>query len=291
MNTATTKALMLSLLGYFSIALMSVCAKMLANLPTATVVFFQFGIAFLLTLPLVYKDGLTSLKTSQPWQLLIRALSGLFSMCAMFFAIKYIPLVNAVLLQNTVPLFVPLIVWLWLHKTINSKLWFSLLIGFLGIMLILKPNAAILNPAALIGLSAGFLSAISFVAVGVLKKTEPTNRILFYCFLIGSLVTCPMVIIKWQPLDFSQLLLLCGVGIFMYLAQIFITHAFQYAQASTLAPLNYLTVAFSGLLGWAIWGHIPDMFTFVGIMLVCLGGVVSITIEQRAKVINAAALE
>lgn len=281
----------LSILGYLSLSLMGACAKELSQIPTATVVFFQFSISWLLTLPSLYQSGWVRLKTDYPFKMLIRALSGLLSVSAMFYAVKHIPLVNAVLLQNTAPLFVPLIVRIWLQKQMDSKLWYSVVIGFFGVILILQPNSAFFSHTALIGLLAGLFSGISFVAIGILKKTEPTARILFYTFLIGSLVTFPLMLIHWQPLNVRDIILLIAVALFMYLSQVFITHAFAHARATTLAPLNYLAVAFSGILGWIIWNHVPDELSFIGIILVCCGGVISIMIEQRRKLINAVTVE
>lgn len=276
------KGVGLSLAGYFLIALMSVCVKMLTHLPITTLVFMQFFIGFLLTLPKIFLYGKSSIKTSQPALMIIRALTGMLSLAAMFFAIRHIPLVDAVLLQNTVPLFVPLIL-LALRKKMKQAIWLGLVVGFIGVIFIIKPNAAIANPAALIGLSAGLLSAISVVTISTLKRTESANTITFYFLLIGSLITTPFMFWNWVPIHWHDLGFLIGLGVFLYFGQLLITQSFLYGDAHILAPLSYTTVIFTGLLGWVIWHHVPDSLSLLGILLVCLGGALVITLGQRVK--------
>lgn len=284
-----TKGIGMALLGYLAIALMSSCGKTVAShqVPTSTIVFFQYSISLLLTLPTIFKQGISSLKTNHLGLMLLRCLTGLTSSAALFCAINYIPLVNAVLLQNTAPLFVPIIIWLWLRKTINRQLWWGIMVGFIGVIFILKPNAQIIHPASFIGLTAGILSSISLVSISLLKQTEPTNRILFYSFFPSSLIMLPLALM--HPIHFTWPIIagLIGVGIFMYLSQMLITMAFHYGKTTILAPMCYSVVVFSGLLGWLFWHHVPDWINGIGIALVCAGGIITIALEQRSKPVTA----
>lgn len=275
------KGIAFSLLGYFCLACTTALSKSLpSRIPTMTLIFFQFLIPFLFTLPQLSKSGLSSLKPQQPGLVLLRALTGIVTFASLFYAVRHIALVDAVLLQNTTPLFVPFILLFWLKKNIPVRLWIPLILGFIGIMLILKPGTGMLNPFALLALFAGILSAITLVLMQKLKMTETTNRILFYYFIVGLIISGPAVILHWVPLTTSDWILLLGIGVFMYLTQFSITHAFAYGQAHSLAPFSYSTVVFSGLLGWMIWGHIPDWLSALGISLVILGGVCAIMLEK-----------
>lgn len=275
-----TKGISLSLIGYLSISMMGICAKFLPNLPISTLIFAQFSIGFLLTLPKVIQHGKNSLKTTRPGLMIIRGFSGMLSLAAMYFAIRYIPLVDAVLLQNTIPLFVPIILLVALRKKISPAIWIGLAIGFVGVVLIIKPNAAIISPAALIGLSAGLSSAISVVSTSILKRTESANTITFYFLLIGSIVTAPFMIWHWTPIQAHDIMFLIGLGVFLFIGQLLVTQAFLHGHAHVLAPLSYATVIFTGLLGWLIWNHVPDWLSITGIVLVCLGGIFIILVER-----------
>lgn len=273
-----SKGVSLALTGYLCMALMSVCAKGLTHLPTAILIFAQFSISLLLSLPSVIKLGLQGLKTEHPWLMSLRASTALLNIAAMLLALRYIPLVNAVVLQNTAPLFVPFILLFWLRKKIATRLWVALLIGFLGVIFIVKPSGNVINIGTLIGLSSGLFSALSMTTVAVLKYyQESTTRIMFYMLLIGVIVSAPFLLM-YHNISFNlhDIWLLLALGVTTYFASILLTHAFAQGSTHVLAALSYSTVAFAGVLGLAIWGHVPDWISLIGILCVSLGGILAI---------------
>jgi drug/metabolite transporter (DMT)-like permease len=206
----------------------------------------------------------------------VRAVAGLLSQALMFVAVKRMPLMDAVLLSNSAPLFIPLITWAWLKEKISGVVWASLLVGFVGVVLILKPNAALVsNPAALIATSAAVFSAFALVTVNRLSTTESTERILFYYFLISSVAAAPFAVTEWRPLTEREWMYLIGIGAFMAAAQLLIVLAYRQASAGRIAPFNYSVVVFSGLIGWLVWKNVPDMLSLLGVILVTLGGMLS----------------
>ena len=94
---------------------------------------------------------------------------------------------------------------MWLGKTVQPVVWLSLLIGLIGVVLVIKPNAQMFHsPASLIALMAGFLSAVALVATNNLAETEPPLRILIYNFGISTLLLIPFCIAVWKPLSARQ---------------------------------------------------------------------------------------
>lgn len=148
--------------------------------------------------------------------------------------------------------------------------------------MILKPSANFFNSASLIGLASGIFLAIALVSIRRLKATEPTHRILFFYFLFGTLITLPFVILHWVPLITKDIWLLLAVGICMYLGQVLITYSYQHAKASTLSPISYSTILFAGILGFILWGTVPDYISGLGMLLVITGGILSVILEQRS---------
>jgi drug/metabolite transporter (DMT)-like permease len=97
--------------------------------------------------------------------------------------VRSTPLLDSVLLSNAAPLFIPLVVFVWFGKTVRPAVWLSLAIGLAGIVLIIKPGPQMFqNPASLLALTAGFLSALALVATNKLTETEPPTRVLVYNF-------------------------------------------------------------------------------------------------------------
>ncbi len=266
----------LIVIAFLCVAIMSALGKAAVRVPTGTIVFFQNFVSLLLFLPWVLRRGIASIKTSRTWLHILRAVAGLLSQVLMFAAVKKMPLMNAVLLSNSAPLFIPLITWAWLKQKIGGVTWASLTIGFVGVILILKPNATLVsNPSALIAISAAVFAAFALVTVNRLSTTETTERILFYYFLISSLGTAPSAVVEWRAPTAREWLLLIGIGVFMAASQLLIILAYRQASAGRIAPFNYSVVVFSGLIGWVIWKNTPDMLSLCGVVLVTLGGILS----------------
>jgi drug/metabolite transporter (DMT)-like permease len=160
---------------------------------------------------------------------------------------------------------------------VKPVVWISLLIGLAGIVMIIKPGPQMFQkPASLVALASGMCSALALVATNKLTETEPPVRILFYNFGISTVLLIPMAVWTWKPLTGSQWLLLSGIGVFFALTQYLIILAYRYASATELSPFNYTVVVFSGLLGWLVFGTVPDALGMLGAVLICLGGILSI---------------
>lgn len=266
----------LIVLAFLCVAIMSAFGKAATSVSTGTIVFFQNSISLLLFAPWALQHGVVGVKTTRTWLHILRAVGGLLSQALMFIAVKKMPLMNAVLLTNSAPLFIPLITCVWLKEKISGVVWISLLVGFLGVMLILKPSPALLsNPAALLAISAALFSAFALVTVNRLSITETTQRILFYYFLISSVAAAPFAVATWNMPSGRDWLYLLGIGVSMAASQLLIILAYRHASAGRIAPFNYSVVIFSGLIGWLVWKNTPGILAIVGVLLVSAGGILS----------------
>ncbi len=269
-------------IGYFFIALMGACSKLLdPQIPVSAILLFQNGIFFLLTLPQTVHHGPSTLKTEK-WGLhLVRDAAGVLTFFSLFFALKTIPLIDGVLLQNSAPLWIPLVVLVWLKLKMRGYLWWGMIVGFAGIILVLKPGPEIFSAASCFGVLSGIFLAISLVASRRLTHTEPTYRILFYYALFSTAVSAPFAIVQWKTPTMHDWICLIGVGLCMFIAQVLVTYAFRHGKAAAFAPIAYTAVVYSGILGWLIWDHIPDLLSCIGLLLVILGGILSLFFEKR----------
>ncbi|HEX4056096.1 MAG TPA: DMT family transporter [Tepidisphaeraceae bacterium] len=259
--------------AFLLVAVMSALGKS-AAVSTSAIVFFQNFISLLLFLPWSLHDGVAGLKTHHLLLHGVRGMGGVLSQALMFIAILKMPLMNTVLLSNSAPLFIPLIAWIWLNEKIGIRTAISLIVGFVGVLLILKPGPDLLrNPAALVATAAAICSAIALVTVNRLSSTEPTYRILFYYFLTASLLTAPFLPFHWHSPDEKQWLCLFGIGTCQAAAQLLIIFAYYYATPGRIAPFNYSVVVFSGVIGWIVWHNRPDALALVGVLLVTAGGI------------------
>lgn len=264
-------------LGFFCAAVMSAFSKAASGVPALVILFLQYGISFLVFVPSAAQAGPGILKTEHLGLQVFRSVAGSICQLLFFIAVKSLPLMDSVLLSNAAPLFIPLVVYIWLRKSVQPLVWLSLFVGLIGIVLIIRPGPQMLrNPASLLALAAGFFSALALVATNKLAETEPPVRILIYNFGISTLLLIPLCIPAWKPLTTRQWLLLIGVGGFYALTQYVIILAYRHASAADISPFNYTVVIFSGVLGWLFFGNVPGWAAVAGTVLICAGGILSI---------------
>jgi drug/metabolite transporter (DMT)-like permease len=265
------------------LAMLGACSKGVnRNVSAFTIVLFQSFIPFLFCLIEGYKQKNHSLKTKNVVLHFVRDASGFLTFLFLFLALKSISLGDAVLLQNSAPLWVPFIIIIWLRSKVPNYIWLGVVIGFIGVALVLKPDAGIINVGSLIGVLSGIMSALAIVSLRQLVKCkEPDKRIRFYYFLFGTLIAAPFAWYYWVPLDKLDWILLTSTGVLMYVLIVLMTASFHFADSRVLATLSYFTIVFSYLIGWVVWKHVPGVLDFVGILLVIVGGCINIILEAR----------
>jgi drug/metabolite transporter (DMT)-like permease len=251
------------------------------HLPNEMVVFFRSFFGLLALSPFFLRHGPRYYATKRLGPHLVRALAGLAAMYCYFYAIAHLPLAEAVLLNYTAPLFIPLAALLWVGESFSRKLWWPIGIGFAGIVLILKPGLSLLAPIAFIGLASGLLSALAMAGIRKLTDTEPAIRVVFYFSLTSTLISALPLAWHWQTPAADLWLPLFLIGALSTAAQILMTRGYAHAPAAQVGPFLYAIVVFAGLFGWTIWQEIPDWLSFAGTLLVILAGILTIRLGGR----------
>jgi drug/metabolite transporter (DMT)-like permease len=275
-----TAAALLSTLLY---AFYNAGVKLLSQEGTSSfeIVLAAFFIGWLVLLPYALKKGVHNLKTPQIKMHILRALFGLGFMYALVVSLKFIPLVDAVMLNNSAPLYMPFITHFWLGCRLNPKIWIALILGLIGVALILKPDAGVVNLGSILALLSGILMAFSWTSVRKLSLSEPIYRIVFYYFFFASLITLVPLLIARPEITFHKLFGLIAVGLLFMLTTILMTYASTLISIVAVGILYYMLIVFSGILNWLVWHQVPDALTIIGIILVIIGGVFSILLERR----------
>jgi drug/metabolite transporter (DMT)-like permease len=130
-------------------------------------------------------------------------------------------------------------------------------------------------------LLSGVATAIALIAIRILGKTETIDRVLFYYFLVGTLLTAGVLCItqRWiLPREPELWLELILIALLMLMSQYLISKAYSYASAVRLSPFNYSTLVFAGIIAWIFWGEIPGWYTIVGTILIVAGVILSLTV-------------
>jgi drug/metabolite transporter (DMT)-like permease len=260
------------ILASFFFAMLGAFVKALHRLPVWEVVFARSFINLILILPWTIKNlNHYSVKDSLN-PLLIRGFSGFISMAMYFYALENLRLADAVLLNYSSPISVLIISAIFLNEKINFKKIFFILIAFLGIALILKPDGKMLvNFPALIGFLSSIFAAIAYVSVKVATQNLPAPYIVLSISLIASLGSLPMMIYTFMMPTLFEFYLMLIMGVFATFAQIAMTIGYAKLEASYASTILLLTVVFSSIFGFFFFKETPDIFSFLGTILVIIG--------------------
>ncbi len=283
-KSGTFRAITAALSAFLFIAINSMLIK-LEEKSSATIewiVFIQYLTCLIIITIISSRNKFRDLRTGKAKYHIIRGVAGVLAFSFYVIAITKIPLVNAALLHNTAPIFIPVITFLWLKIKIDKKIWWGILTGLAGVVIILKPKLSFLiEPGDLFGLASGFILAIAYVALRVLTKTESFKTILFYYSFIAVVLSMPFAINNWSnpPLLIWIYGILTGVFFMSYI--FLLQYSYRFIEPIKLAPFNYSVVVFTGILDWILFRYIPDLSTLTGIILVTAGGILAITLHER----------
>lgn len=264
-------------------ALMSAAVKVAAqDISNAMVVFFRNAVALALLGPWAARGGRRALKTNHFPGHLVRGLAGVSAMACFFYAIGHLRLGDAVVLNQSFPLFIPLAERVWLGEPMSPRAWKSLAAGFLGVVLVLKPGSGLFTPVALVGLLSAVLAAVAQVGIRQLTHTEPVARIVFYFALIGTTVSAVPLPWVWQPPTSVAWAALFATGLLATIGQFALTRGYANAPAAQAGPFIYTGVVFAALIDWVAWRRLPDPLFVPGAVLIALAGAAMLRGEEAA---------
>jgi drug/metabolite transporter (DMT)-like permease len=275
----------------FMFAMVGTLVKVVStSLNNEMVVFFRNACALIFILPwLVHNRPTGGIKTRCLGLHLLRSAAGLGAMYCFFYAIAQLRLSEAFLLSSTSPLFIPLIAYMWMREQVTYSARGAIIVGFVGIVLILKPGFGIFRPAMLVALAAGVLVALAMVTIRRMSLSEPAIRIVFYFTIVSTVVSGGPLLWSWQWPSPKIWWVLILIGLLAAVGQFFLTKGYGMAPAAQVGPLSYGNVVFATVNGWMFWGETMDLLTWAGAILVCMAGIIT-TRRTHAHVLMDAAV-
>ena len=203
------------------------------------------------------------------------------SLLCYYYAVSAIPLAEAVLLNFSAPIFVPVLGYLVFRFPMNRTVLVAVLIGFVGAALILKPGTAFFQPAALVGLAAGVFGGLAVVAVWRMPKEESAVRIAVYFALIGIVITAGPVLVEPRLPPAEAWPALAMLGAVSTAAHVLFARGCLIAPADRVGTLHYTVVFFAAGLAWLIWDERPDWFMAAGTLLIIAASAIAVRAAHR----------
>ena len=219
----------------------------------------------------------SKIKTSRPILHLIRGIATFTALFLYYYSLRTLSLATGTLLFFTTPIFMPIVAYFWKKEVVPPRLWFAIGLGFLGILLVLKPGKDLFQLTSLVGLFSGIFATIGQFSIRELHPTEPSYRINFYYFLISGtgalIVSLFHPVANWGSLSSFHLTLFLWLGLLGSLWVLCLTIALKYAPPVFISSFMYFTIAFTIILDIWLWGIFPTLLSVIGFMLV-VGAVV-----------------
>jgi drug/metabolite transporter (DMT)-like permease len=295
MRNINTGILLMMLVAVYQ-SIMSVIVKLIIPyITTGVQLLAYYMIPLLFLLPIMFIRS-SDYKTKHFRLYLLRGIFASSSVFCFFYASQVIPLSVAAVLFNMTPVFIPLIVRIFLNEVTSKQVVCGIGISLGGVFFIIHPGfGGFFSFSSLIGLASGILMAVAQVMLRHLIKTnESSEKIVFYLYLTSTIYSA--VIILTEMLISSKKILviheknhavlvlggLLGLGIISLTAQRILTKAFQYMPAAKLVPFLYISIPVSSLLGWVIWQQQLTINLLIGSLLI-IGGVLFITFDKTEE--------
>lgn len=277
MANQLVRGAILLLLGELSLAIMAAIIKHLSgHLGQETMVFARNLFGLIALLPILARFGAGNLKTNQFHLHLLRTASGLTAMYGYFYVIAHMPLAEAVLVKLSAPFFLPLIAFIWLRERISHLTIWSIFIGFIGVIFVLRPGTETFQPVALIGIGAAALASVAKVCIRRMATSEPGYRIVFYFGLLATLISAIPAFWNWQPpSNPSHWWWLAAIGLAGTCGQLLMTQAYIIAKPGQVGPYTYSSVVYASIMGWIFWQEVLIWSTVVGCALIIAAGILN----------------
>jgi drug/metabolite transporter (DMT)-like permease len=250
----------------------------------------RYVVHLLLVLALVLPvRGVAALKSIRPKAQLARGSVMLAATMSFFTTLHYLPQAEATAINFLAPLIVlALAPWV-LKEPPRLSRWVAAGVGFLGVLIIIRPSAGLDPVGTVFGLITACLFAGQFIATRRVAVDDPFTT-LIWSGAVGSVcltAALPFILPAALPflaeLDIRQWLILLSTGFWGAAGHLLQIQAYRYAPASMLAPFVYLQILSAAALGWLIWGQFPDALTWIGIAVICASGITIGSIEWRAR--------
>ena len=282
----------LMMLAMVLVPVLDLFAKLLSvDYAVIQVTWARFVFHGLWLLPLLAWKGVVWWRIpKQPMYQMLRSVMLTITTVSFFYAIKDNPIPTALTLLFVSPLIVAIVAPIWLGESFDTPRGIAVVLGFVGVVVVLRPTADSFSPTILWALVAGVGYAFYIMFTRKLSASGPPLLTLFYTAIGGVIVLTPLVGSVWTTPDLKGVAMMASMGLFAAMGHFLIIMACEYATASQLSPFNYFEIVAATAISYFAFDFFPDMYVWVGIAIICTSGAYvswrELQLSKRARAIQ-----
>ncbi len=238
--------------------------------------------------PAVWRaGGVSALATAKPWRHLARIGTSFAAILMFFESLRHLPLATCIAISFAAPLFMTAASVVLLRERVGIHRWSAVCVGFIGVLIIARPDGeGLYTWAALLVIASSLFFALSQICVRWLAETETDLRILISQNLGLLLLSTAALPFVWQPVPWTTVAGIAVMAILLILAQLFTVKAFRAAPVGVVAPFQYTELLWAALIGTALGDPWPEFHVWIGATIVVASGLYVLWREKQARVLT-----
>lgn len=247
------------------------------------ILFFRLVFGLVVIVPWLAVSGLRPFRTRRIPLLWGRAVLNVGAMLAVFSALSLAPFADIMALSFTSPILATLIAAAILGEAMDRRRWGYLVLGMVGVLVVLRPGLQDIGAGLFLALLASALWAMTLIVVKVLGETDSSVTIAAYMSLMMAPLSLPFALMFWEWPTVYELGWLVGIGVLGGAAEIFMAEALKRSSAAEVMPLDFMKLIWASVLGFAVFGEVPDVLTWLGGGIILAAAVLSVTRSPSVK--------
>ena len=253
------------------------------ELPVVGIIWGRYFFHFAIILVLFPRRIPTLLTSDDKGLQIARSVLVLLATASMFVALGFMPLADAVAITFAGPLLIVALSALILRERVGPRRWAAVVVGFVGMLVIIRPGAGAFQAAALLPVAVAFFYAMYQIITRHLSHRSDPLTMLFYTALVGAVAMTAIVPFDWQTPTAAQWGMLVAVGFLGGLGHYAIIKAYERSETALVAPFAYTEIIWATALGFVVFGDFPDLATFAGTAIIVASGFYVLHRERRAR--------
>ncbi len=247
------------------------------------IVFFRYLFGLVPMALVIWWNGVEAIRTKRYGAHILRGVLMSAALALFFWGLAYVPLADGIAVAFTAPLFITALSVPVLGERVGLPRWSAVVVGFLGMLVIVRPGSESFQPAMLIIVASAFVFALGITYTRRLARTETVAGMFTWTTLVSLAVFAPLAAMSWVTPHGNHLTGFAILGLIGGAAHYLVGIAYRNAPAAVVAPQEYMALIWGAIIGWMVWGDVPSAWTWVGAAIVAgAGGFIAMR-EARAE--------